>query len=798
MNANDIRALAARLVTAERVIIGVRHHSPACARAVHLAIEKYRPAAVLVEGPRSFNPLIDALTDSRTRAPLAVYAYTESAGRGAARFRGLGAYYPFCDFSPELVALREARAAGIPASFIDLDIAEQHAVVKRDDVSDMQWDERRLLFSETLVGMAQRLGCRDTEELWDHLFETDVVDAAEHSARMTAYCALARADSNPGEHKRDGTDAREAEMAWHIREAVAEANGRGPVLVVVGGYHAVALPDLLEDPPPRPVIKAPSSRAALIRFTFEQVDSVNGYASGIRSPGWRQRAWEEGRRKRTDHRSRAAREVLLDVAQRLRARGVPASMPTVVDAAEHVERLAALRGRPGPTRWDVRDAVASTFVKGDIAVEGMVPLAVAEAVLTGDKVGRVPPGTATPPLVADALARLTAARLVVDDPAPRELSLAVYRRPAHRQTSRLLHGLALLEVPFASLVAGPDFVVGTGLHLINERWTYRWSPGTEAGLVEASRYGSTLPEAVAACFSEAVDDFTGHAGRGAAMAVSLIARSCVIGVRDLDEELAAAATTAIADEPSFCAAAAACHQLAMLHRAREPLDARDFPGLDDLARIAFRRADYLARLLPSESPTEMVTALLAMRDALSAESGGESGVLDQQTDRDDFGAVVRLFAQTHESAEVRGAAAGIRYTAGESTAEEVADALRGSLSGTVPVVEALPFLSGLMRTAREFAWQEPHLVEVVGALLDGWTETQFLEALPALRLALAELTPAETDRVAAVVAGRSGPVGGNEGPVGGKEGPVGGNRKVADRAAELLAAQGLSGWLGVP
>ena len=41
--------------------IGVRHHSPACARLIGRAIESLRPAYVLVEGPADINDRLDEL-----------------------------------------------------------------------------------------------------------------------------------------------------------------------------------------------------------------------------------------------------------------------------------------------------------------------------------------------------------------------------------------------------------------------------------------------------------------------------------------------------------------------------------------------------------------------------------------------------------------------------------------------------------------------------------------------------------------------------------------------------------------
>jgi hypothetical protein len=61
-----------------------------------------------------------------------------------------------------------------------------------------------------------------------------------------------------------------------------------------------------------------------------------------------------------------------------------------------------------------------------------------------------------------------------------------------------------------------------------------------------------------------------------------------------------------------------------------------------------------------------------------------------------------------------------------------------------------------MKTCRETAWQNRPLIQSLDAILCEWNETEFIEALPSLRLALADLTPRETDRVALLVAGLRG------------------------------------------
>src|SRR3989442_7352541 len=93
--------------------IGVRHHSPACARLVANTIATLQPAYVLVEGPVDMNDRLDELLLGH-ELPIAVF----SSYRGSDR-RHMS-WAPICEYSPEWVALTAGRAAGAELRFIDL------------------------------------------------------------------------------------------------------------------------------------------------------------------------------------------------------------------------------------------------------------------------------------------------------------------------------------------------------------------------------------------------------------------------------------------------------------------------------------------------------------------------------------------------------------------------------------------------------------------------------------------------------------------------------------------------------
>ncbi len=97
----------------EPVIIGVRHHSPACARLVVHKIREIKPRYILIEGPADFNERLDELYLAH-QLPVAIYSYLSTSEAHHA------SWTPFLDYSPEWQGLMCAKDAGAMVRFIDL------------------------------------------------------------------------------------------------------------------------------------------------------------------------------------------------------------------------------------------------------------------------------------------------------------------------------------------------------------------------------------------------------------------------------------------------------------------------------------------------------------------------------------------------------------------------------------------------------------------------------------------------------------------------------------------------------
>ncbi|MFF5229077.1 DUF5682 family protein [Dactylosporangium sp. NPDC000521] len=108
-------------------LIGVRHHSPALSAVMDDLLDAARPEVLLLELPAEFADWLPWLADPATTAPVAL--------AGVAGPSGSAAFYPFADFSPELVAVRWAARNGVEVVPCDLPLADRawHEDLPGDD-----------------------------------------------------------------------------------------------------------------------------------------------------------------------------------------------------------------------------------------------------------------------------------------------------------------------------------------------------------------------------------------------------------------------------------------------------------------------------------------------------------------------------------------------------------------------------------------------------------------------------------------------------------------------------------------
>ena len=115
-------SLESLLECASPLLVGVRHHSAALARTLPEMLEAFRPERIYLELPPDFEPWLPWMASETLEAPIALAA-------GSASLNDL-CFYPFADFSPELVAIRWGFANEIPVTPFDLPIDRRSQTVR--------------------------------------------------------------------------------------------------------------------------------------------------------------------------------------------------------------------------------------------------------------------------------------------------------------------------------------------------------------------------------------------------------------------------------------------------------------------------------------------------------------------------------------------------------------------------------------------------------------------------------------------------------------------------------------------
>jgi hypothetical protein len=712
------------------LLFPVRHHSPTAARLVRELIRQRRPAAALVEGPADFNPHLDQLFLPH-RPPLAVYSFVRLP-QGVRR----GAYYPLCEHSPEWQALQAGREVGAEVRFIDLPWA---GLAAEEDEPSNRYSDTNFRRSQYIAALCKDLGVDDFNTLWDTLFELDPTLTVEAYLRRCHHlCGHMRLLEGAG---RLTDRRREAFMAAQVRAALGQHTG--PILVVTGGYHSVALharlvgdaPPGLADPPEY-VPSAPGPEGergiSLTPYSFERLDSLAGYEAGMPNPGFYQQVWLDRAGGRTD----THRTLLERIVARLRERNQLISAADLIAAETTARGLAALRGHADVWRTDLVDGLTAALVKDELASGGRHPLLEAiHEVLRGGERGALASGTVLPPLVVDIQRQLAAHDLKAGN-APREVELDLEAEPDRRR-SRVLHRLRLLEVADYERTAGTDLAVRDDLARVWEHWRITWSPDFDARCIEAARYGPSLADAAAARLAERAEGLP----RDCAAAALLLLEAALAGLTELAKALRQRVRELIRADSDFFAVTGALGHLLYLFRYDAVLETAGTGEIGDLLQEAYARGLWLLESLGQVAGRdgEILAGVAALRETF------ERCAAALDLERDELLEVLtRVGADRGQGPVVRGAAVGARWSLGAVGGEQV----RGELLQFADPEKLGDFLTGLFALAREQVQRQRDLVLSIHGLLSSYGDEQFLEALPALRLAFTYFTPREKHHLA--------------------------------------------------
>ncbi|NEB35941.1 DUF5682 family protein [Streptomyces sp. SID14515] len=796
-------------------LIGVRHHAPSLAAALPALLDAAAPDVLLVELPAEFQPWLSWLAHEETEAPVALAAVPAAGPRAGPTGERGPAFYPFADFSPELVALRWAARNGVPAVACDLPLADPAwadgsgapALVPGAPSAPVPGEGHGLS-----AALRSRLTGRDGDDLWDRLVEAQAPgstpEALRRAALLTGWALRHEAEARGGVQ---GTDlVREACMRGHVADALA--SGRRPA-VVVGAFHTPALlppaagtataaaavgaaaepertaPDLpaVSEPAAPGPAAAPEPSAArhadgaagaagytvsLIPYTYPLLDSRSGYPAGIRDPEWQHTALEAAGDPGALHEALVRTAVRLCAA--LREQGHPYGPADGREIVRVAGDLARLRDLPAPGRGELLEAVQTVLGRGETYGTGRAVAQALERVLIGSRTGRPAPAAPRsglgPAVEAETEALALPGPRDAHERTPRDLRLDPARSALDRRRELLLRRLTVCGIPYAKEQGVTGAAGGEGL---TTRWQVRWTPATAAMLTAAGARGVTPAQAAEGVLRQRHAAERAEGGPTAAQVVRGLEEAAACGLpTPADERLTelAAVLPASGTLPELLAGLDLLDRIDAGHppglAAPDSLEAPSDGPEDPSHGPAVPDAADATRAARTAHAAELLTAAAVRQvDGLTGSEKPEDArallELAQRADR--LGgirltdALARLAA---DGAPVIAAAAGaVRVLTGHEEAgafgERVASWVDGAVDSTSRATLTAR-LTGVLTVAGPLLTVG---AETLDPLLDRVVElddSAFLDRLPALRGGFDTLSPAARDRLLGTVEERLG------------------------------------------
>lgn len=737
----------------------VRHHSPACSFHLEKAAEDYKPDLILIEGPENAGNLISVLLHEDTKPPLALYyAYRDRAGLVTEKKGDYKCYYPFLDCSPELTAFRQAKDNGIPARFIDLSYGEiligtaSGKGIRREGNKQTYNDDYLLSRSRYLALLCEKTGLRDFEELWEKYFEIQgLAEAtADFVRQMLTYCILSRKNTPEEELEEDGTILRERYMAKQIAEA---SKTYKKILVVTGGFHSYGLWELLSKEQdgtyaftgkPVKLHKEADGQQEVypMAYSMEAADALNGYASGMQSPGFYQRVWKnlKERESAAGAYEDAVLHFLASSGRQARRKEESVSSYDEICAFSMARGLAALRGKREPGLYELKDSARSSFVKGELNLSTDGALRVLKELVTGTQVGRLCKDAARPPLLSDFEEQCRSFGLKLHSTLEQTVTLEIFKKEKHLRMSRFFYQAEFLDCSFAKRKKGADLVKRQDQNRIREIWTYKWSEQVTAALIDASISGGTCEEAARSLLKSRFGEST-----GCREAAELLVKGFLMGVSEEQAEMSVHLAEVLAADGDFFSLTKGFSHMLMLLELQDLYQVRDALHLDQVTEQCFQK---IIQLLPSmgqvgeERQQECMESLRLLYQAAGRNNADERKPVLMD-------ALKGLLGRGSVNPGVEGTVLGLLYGYEGGFGRQITETAGGYIQGSGEMLsKSAAFLRGLFFTARDFVFVSGEFLNLIDELLGRLSGEEFLRLLPELRMAFGYFTPLETDRIA--------------------------------------------------
>ena len=800
----------------------IRHHSPACAYAVHHLIQQIQPSHILIEAPHHFNKLIPDLLSPDTLPPVAIFTQAKSQTANNPESNTTpnnihSAYFPFCDYSPEWVALRTGSAQHAQIQFIDLDWASQcqlQQTLRLNPVGQTNlMEERYLTHSQYIQNLANKLHCRNHDELWEHLFELQppkqLAQASTFFQDVFTWCALARLDYENEVLLQESSLHREYCMYQHIQAVRKQPHTTPPcILIVTGGFHTLALIELLSsDNPPSHTLNAQEityqEDAWLIRYSFDRLDALNGYASGMPSPAYYQQFWHDINQ--AHETLTPCYDYLSQLCHELHQQQALDLTPYIAlkNTAEIATGLAQLRGHYRPSRYDILDALQTALIKGEMDDGQHYLWQTIYRYLSGQQLGKVAHNQRSPALLQNTYQQAQHYRFQLNDTLTKNRKLDIYRKPNHNLISRFLHLLHFLEINFAECLSGPDFINGNGLDLLFEEWRYAWTPNVEAQLLSLAEQGENLHSLALQKLLQTQQKILNQGiTPSAAHTTQLLAQACRLGLVQHLATLQQQLNQHIENDTHLTSLITAAQQLFYLWHGRQLLQLPE-KFLQNSILLAIQQAYYHLDQLynPHEDKIDENLQLLKQLHQLIHNISDKFPHLNGTELLNNFYKHINSEKLSElRLLKLRGAMDTLSFLDQHHSQQQLQHHIQQAFSiGSLPEY-AVQYLQGMFHIAPEIFVQSQIAIQTLHQLIQQWDENTFISILPDLRFIFSQLSPKQSQTIANQIASYtnlSPQIHLNTTHLNISEAEMLYGTQLNQRLKQLLTQEGLTKWFGI-
>ena len=686
-------------------IFGIRHHGSGSARNLLRALEETKPDILLIECPSDCQPMIKFIDFEEMLPPVALLVYETS---DLSNF----AYYPFTVFSPEWQAMRFAGLHQIPVRFIDLPFSQT------SKFPDKRKERKDSCVDDPFRMLAAQAGFQDIERWWEITFE---LDQSGHSPfnviiELMKVIRIDVLESDPL------ILAREAYMRSQIRNASKEQFKS--IAVVCGAWHAPALhanPEILgpvtrQLPEPRSKVNTGST---WVPWSYSNIARMSGYAAGVVSPYWYEALFFHG--------SDAVHYWFSRVAGILRTQHIAVSPADMIECSRLAHALASMRDQPLPGINELYDAVISVCTHGDDTILSVLT----KKILIGEGIGFVPTTVPGIPLQQDIERSLKMLRLfsLWQKPGNFEKNLDL-RKKTHQRASVLFHRLNLIGVTWAH----EQPKEGNPLGAFAELWVLQWQPEFSLIIIDKSRWGNTLKEAVIHYLEDILSKVTNLPDLSALLLSGLRANihETILPVIRQIQDIGHGTNEVLPLLRIF-------PDLVWSHRygsGMEFLRAQIGLLISDLfPRMCILLPDS-ARHVNDEKAEQLYGCLVSSHHAIH--------LIEQPEDKFYwYNALHKIISTDGSHPLVVGLSLKLLFSKGQVAKNQVVEKLRYELSQLSEIINGGLLLEGFLRESGWWLIHYPSLMEVVDDWIGDWNDDQFLQYLPVLRRIFASYSKTE-------------------------------------------------------